>query len=1044
MSKGNYTVKRTLTFLWMVMLSLGLLAQEGSREVSGTVQDAETGEGLPGVNVIIKGTNQGTVTDLDGNYTITVPGADAVLVYSFVGFAPVEVEVGEQTVIDLDLNPDATGLEEVVIVAYGEQKKSNLTGSVASVNAEAIEKANNSPALTERLKGSAAGVQVISSTSGKPGENASVKIRGNSTLQGSSSPLWVVDGMIFGSAPNLNPDDVESMTVLKDASSTALYGSRAAGGVIMITTKSGKVGKPEFNFSYKKGFSKYNTGEFNVMNSQQLFNHFTSFWAPSYDLKADETKKILQDTNPELSEEEIDALIVSIFGTREEFINDKFLAQYPHLDTCTQLLDVDTDWEEYAFRTGQVDEYNLSYAAKTDKVSTYLSGSYYQEDGILKGQNYSRFTGNANITWQATERLSLNARLNMNYSERLNQDGSSLYNTYIYMPWDDPYNEDGSIREVLNGSSADGRKWYGRDGSNYMYPRQYNYGMNEGLNNRYKVQAIYKITDHLKLEHNQNFNFANSYYFNNADARTSSGRVNDNNGSIYEGYGKSVKYLANTFLRYRRLFNEHDIGITVGYEYENYRGQSLGAVGTGIIPGAIIMNAASSADPNSGYRSEYANQSFLTNVNYVISDKYLFQGSLRYDGSSRFHEDNRYGTFYTLSAGWILTREDFLRDNSVLNFLKLRTSYGSVGNLYPNIYEAYGVYGFGFSYNQVPGLFPSRMSLPLLTWETKNDFNAAADFRLFNRISGTIELYHSTAKNLYGKENLSTLSGFSDMLVNYGGISNRGLEITLNSTLIETEHFRWDLNFNVNFNKNQVERIDDKGREEYDRGNMIWKIGYDSKTFYMREWAGVDPETGDPLYRQLQKDENGNVIKDTVTSDWNYATRLIQDKTGTPKMFGGFGTNVDWRDLSFSMLFYYSYGNYIYYSGMEFFDNDGAYAEYNQMAHGDDFVRWEKPGDIATHPRANYGGNKLSNKTTTRYLHDGSYLKLGNISLSYRINDLAFLDRIGVREITLTASADNLYTFTRFPGVNPEVHSYAGASIAPNIRKYLFGINLRF
>jgi TonB-linked SusC/RagA family outer membrane protein len=1043
MSKGKTSVKRTFLLACFALLSAGLLAQNESREVSGTVTDAETGEGLPGVNVIIKGSTIGTATNLDGHYTLKLTRDNAVLAFSFIGYTTTEVEVGNLTEVNVSLGLDATGLEEVIIVAYGEQKKSNLTGSVASVNAEAIEKANNSPSLTERLKGSAAGVQVISNTSGQPGTNATIRIRGNSTLQGNANPLWVVDGMIFGSAPNLNPDDIESMSVLKDASSTALYGSRAAAGVIVITTKSGKSGEPEFNFSYKKGFSQHNTGKFEVMNSEQLFNHFTSFWAPSYDSKATELRDNLHETNPEMSEEDIDALILTIYGERDQFINDKFLSQYPHLDTCTQLLDVDTDWEDYAFRTGQVDEYNLSYAAKTDKVSSFISGGYYTEDGILKGQDYSRFTGNANVTWKATDRLDLNTRINLDYSERFTQDGSSLYNTYIYMPWDDPYNDDGSIREVLNGASTDGRKWYGRDGSNYLYPRQYNYGSSESLNSRYKVSATYRITDHIKLEHNENFSFGNYYYFSNADVRTSSGRANDDNGSIYESYSKSLKYLNNTFLRYRRLFGEHDLSVVAGYEYENYSGQSLGATGTGIIPGAIIMNAASSANPNSGSRSTYTNQSFLTNLNYVISDKYLFQGSLRYDGSSRFSEGNKYGMFYTLSAGWILSKEDFLLDNSVINFLKVRSSYGSVGNLYGNIYEAFGVYGFGFSYNDIPGLFPTRMELPLLTWETKNDFNFAVDFRLFNRISGTVELYNSAARNLYGKENLSTLSGFSDRLVNFGGISNRGLEVSLNPTLFQTENLRWDLNFNINFNQNEVTQIDDKGSEEYDRGNMIWKIGYDSRTFYMREWAGVDSETGDPLWVQKVEDADGNV-KDTVTSDWNYATRIIQDKTATPKFFGGFGTTLDYKSLSFSMLFYYSYGNYIYYSGMEFFNNDGAYAEYNQMVLDEESVRWEKPGDIATHPRANYGGNKLSNKTSTRYLYDGSYLKLGNISLSYRFENAAFLQRVGVKGITLTASADNLATFTKFPGVNPEVNGFAGASIAPNIRKYLFGINIRF
>jgi hypothetical protein len=359
-------------------------------------------------------------------------------------------------------------------------------------------------------------------------------------------------------------------------------------------------------------------------------------------------------------------------------------------------------------------------------------------------------------------------------------------------------------------------------------------------------------------------------------------------------------------------------------------------------------------------------------------------------------------------------------------------------------YQAFGVYGFDVSYNDIPGLFPSRPDLPGLTWETKADFNVAVDFRLFNCISGTIEYYNSEAKDLYGWKKLSTMaSGYPKKLVNFGGIANNGVEVTLNPTVIDRPDLRWDLNLNVSFNHNKVTRIDDTGLEELDRGNTIWKIGEDSKTFYMRECVGVDSANGDPLWRYQRTNDDGS-ITDTVTNNWNIAQKFVQDKTGSPLFFGGFGTTLQYKDFTFSAMFNYSYGNYIHYGGLSFFDNDGAYAQYNQMVHDEDYVRWMKPGDIATHPKAVYGGNKLSHNTSTRHLYDGSYLKLGNISISYNLHNIALIERVGIEEVKITATADNVYTWTSFPGINPEVGSYAGSDVSPVIRKFMVGVNLKF
>lgn len=1038
-------------------------SQFQEKEVKGVVIDAENKEPIPGVNVIIKGTTTGTVTDFDGNYTLTVPDENTVLVFSYIGYENQEIVVGNQSVLNVSMTMDVAGLDEVVIVAYGVQKKSNMTGAVTSVSAKDLKNTNASPSISSRLQSKVPGLYA-SGNSATPGSDPSIQIRGQNSLYGNNNPLWVVNGVIYSatttdengriynSTPKINPDDIESISVLKDASSTALYGSRAAGGVILVTTKSGKKDQSNLTFSYKRAVSKYNTGNFEVMNSEQLYNHFRTMFSTDYNERYRGYYETIMESNPDMSHEDAHNLIVNGFrlGEEDDYINKQFADDkdglYPHLDTCTNLLDVNTNWADHAFRKGIMDQWSVSYTGGSEKLKTYLSGSYQDEEGILQGQDFKRYNGLANFDYQAYDRLLLKTQINLDYTDRLYQDGSSLYNTFIYMPWDDAYNLDGTIREVANNASTaeDGRKWYGRDGNSYLYPRQYNYTKSNSVNNSYNVGAVLDITDDLKFEHNSKIKFYNGYSFSNADVRTASGRADDQNGAIYQNYSKSVQYLTNSLLRYSKTFDEHFVSAVGGYEWEDYKYQNLNTKGTGVIPGAIIMDATSSADANKGQRIESATQSFLSNFNYAFKDRYLAQASLRYDQSSRFHNEHNGGTFFSVGAGWVVTKESFMNDLWMVDYLKFRTSYGSVGNMYPKFYQPFGIYGFGFKYNDVPGLFPSRPDVYNLSWEKKYDFNAAIDFRVLNRIGGTIEFYNSKTTDLFLIRELSTLTGFNSQVENIGSMRNRGIELSLNPQILKGGDFQWDVAFNITFNRNEIISVGD-GVSHLDRGSKIWQPGLDANTFYMREWAGVDSETGDPLWKYMRENADGT-FTDTLTSDWNKAEKRIQDETSSPKFYGGFVSNMYYKNFSLTAVFNYVYGNKIYYSGREFFDNDGAYPEYNQMVYSEDMVRWEKPGDIATHPKLLHANPSQSNKQSTRYLEDGSYLRLGNLALGYTLRDNAYLSKLKISEINFSLSVENVFTLTNFSGVNPEVGigGYAGNDISPVIRKYIFGFSVSF
>ena len=969
---------KTFFFLSAMLLFCGILtAQE--IDVSGTVIDGETQMPIPGLTVMQKGTSNGVVTDFDGNYSISVP-SNAILVFNFLGYESQEVPVNGQTTIDLTLQPSTDALDEIVLVGYTAQKRENVTASVTEVDSEQLTDIT-APDVSTMLQGKAAGVQVVQS-SGRPGSISAIQIRGVASTGGNASPLWVVDGVIQHTVPNLNPNEIESISILKDASATVLYGSRGANGVVQVITKSGK-GEGQISVSSKSGFTEFNNGNFEIMNSAQLWDYYQSF------------------ANP---------------GSIPE-------------DITEAVANTDYDWFKNGTQTGLIQDHNISFSGGSEKSSTYVNLSYYKETGTLKGSEFDRVSGRINQTLDLTDKLTIKPKIGINYSKNSNRE-HSLYSLYTYLPWDRPYDDEGNI---IN-PQTDNVPWYGRDQSNYLFDLQYNYSKRRELNILSNFDFEYEILPNLTFISTNSVTFYYSDTFGYTDPDSNGGRAYEGGVSNFDD--KRITNFTNQMLRFSKEFGDHDLKVLAAYEYNDYKYESSSATGRGIVAGSQILNNATIPWNVGGTINDYALQSILFNMEYSFDDRYLAHFSVRRDGASNFGLDNQYATFPAGSLGWNVHNEDFF-DVGWVNQLKLRASTGALGNRPGSLYPQYSLHGLGYTYDGVPAVAPDQLGNDDLKWEKSYQTNFGLDTRLFDRLSLTAEYYIIDTSDLLYYVALPATSGYSGYWENIGGIENRGFEGSLFLDILQSEDrgFNWSVNGNIAINRNEITETFEG--EDVVRGNKITRVGEDYYSWFMPKWLGVDPDTGDPLWEGVDE-ISGERFE---TNDINEATNQIVG-TASPDFYGGFGTDFSYAGFRLTANFNYSKGGKIYNASRELYDSDGAYPTYNQMVLPEEWSRWEEPGDIATHPRPFYGGNNLSNKISSRYLEDGSYLRIRNIRLGYSFAPMA-TEAIGLKSLEIYATGDNLYTWTGFTGTDPEVglDGYA-SSVYPISRRVAFGINL--
>ena len=977
------------------------MVQQQSQKLRGQVIDAKTGDPVIGVNILVKGTTNGTITDIDGKYEINAP-VGSLLQISFIGYQTVEIKAtaGEQTI---KLQEDTETLDEVVVVGYGVQKKESLTGAMSTLKENKL-KDITTPTVENMLNGKVSGVYVAPG-SGQPGSNGAVQIRGRATLSGSTSPLWVIDGVIVGEDPGvLNPSDIENMTILKDAASTAIYGSQGANGVIIVTTKMGKSEKMKINASVKLGVSTMTNGKMEVMNGAELYDYYASF-PNQEDIK-------FSRWNPELR-------------------NANF------------------DWGDLASQAGFTQDYNLSLSGGNEKMSSYFSLGYYSEEGTVKGYKYDRYSFRYRSNYKPFSWLTI--KPNISGSMKNTNDAQYDYTAkYTMFPWDSPYDEDGNL--VPDRYSG----WV--DSSDLNYLNVLSYG-NHTTQKTYEFSGNFdfdiKITDWLTFTSVNNYRWTGYFQSTYTDPRTDS--ASGVQGRVEEEQTNNIQRYTNQYLTFNKMFGKHSVQALLAYEFMDTSAKVINAKGTGIVSGFEVLDATATPEEVGGNLTEWAKQSVFAKVNYAYDNRYLAEASIRRDGASNFGDDKKYGNFFSISAGWNINREKWFKADWV-DVLKLRASYGSVGNIPYSKYPQYGLYSVSSNYNGIPAILISQVGNKDLTWEQTYTAGVGVDANFFNnRLRFVFDYYNKYTSNILYQVPVSGLTGITSRWQNVGEMRNSGVEFTIGGDIIRTKDWLWSIDLNMGYNKNKLEKLygDDPNMMIIGGGGndtsiagaaeKVLKVGYSTDRYYLREWAGVDPKNGAPLW--YKNDGSGE-----TTSNYSEAQQVMTEAT-SPKLFGGFNTTLTWKNIDLNASFGYSLGGKIYNYSRQEYDSDGAYTDRNQIKLIDGWSRWEKEGDIATHPVASYGNKSNSNKASTRYLEDGNYLKLRSLSIGYNLD----LSKYYIQNMRIYFTAENVFTVTKFSGIDPEVPAYydettgtykaigtAGANLYPSTRKFMFGINLTF
>lgn len=967
--KANFNLKGLLASVFM-MLTVSLSAQQHT--VTGTVVDADNGQPLIGVAVIVS-TGGGVTTDANGAYAVTASD-DATLTFNTLGYLDVVEKVNGRSVINVKMTVDSKVLEEVVVLGYTSQKKNELSSSVVSLSAEKL-KDVTSPDLGNMLQGKAAGVLVMNA-SGQPGDGAKIRIRGTGSITAGASPLYVVDGVAGGS---FNPNDVETLTVLKDASATALYGAAAAGGVIVVTTKQAKGDKTTVTLKATAGIKKALSGRFSPMNSQEL-----------YDLQSKIYSKTL------------------------------FKIQRPET-----LLEQDFDWMGESFNLGVVQDYYASASGKAGRVNWFASLSHYDEDGTLVNTNHKRNSARINLSAPLGNKV--NMAIRVNYDRARSQYTSSyvtLECAYRALPWDNPYvfDADGNqtdeplyIDSAVRGDGRADQTWYSHDKYNYLHNELYNYNVSESEDIMADIQLNWNITDWLMFTTTNRFNSSNWFNESYIDPRTKLPSVA--NGEIYNGFGSGWGFGTTNLLKATKDFGDHSVNGVVGIEYGEGFSRSTSASGTDMPAGqASLSNAVMQSVGGYNYKSR--SWAWLAQAQYSYKGRYIVTGSIRYDETSRFAPQARGGYFPGVSAAWLINKENWMQDVSAISLLKIRAGYGKTGNDSIENFLWQDIYSLSAQYQGIVAAVLQRQKNPNLGWEEAYMTSFGLEASFFNRLNVTLDLYNIDNKNLLLAVPLAPSTGFFEFMDNVGTVNNKGVELAVDGDIFSTRDFSWNLGFNLGFNKNTVVLLPNG---EFRQGLQIVREGQDIFTWNMPKWAGVDPETGSPTWEKIEEDG-------TVTLTKTYAEATYQNVGKSSPLFqGGVSTYLRWKGLSLNATGAFVYGNKIYNSARVSMDSDGAYTDYNMMSHdnGLGWTRWEKPGDIATHPQPKMNGNNDAHQTSSRYLEDGSFFRLKNVTLAYDFPQ-AWMKKARIQGLKVYVSGDNLATFSKFSGMDPEIDTEYG------------------
>jgi TonB-linked SusC/RagA family outer membrane protein len=906
---------------FLVFFAGSAIAQE--RTITGTVTDKAEGKPLPGVTVKIVGAAGGTLTNSNGAYTVKVPNSTTSLEFSYLGFVPVTRTISGST-LNVSLEVDTKSLTEVIVTGYTQTSRVRNVGASSVIGSE---KTDNIPmaSFTSRLQGQAPGVNVLSGT-GQPGSNASIRIRGANSISGGTTPLYVVDGITIDEATfsTINPNDFESITILKDASGTALYGSRGGNGVVVIKTKRGAVGRVVVGYNVQAGVDVRTRAKFDMMNSSQLLG-----------LQEQGKSGMGWTLSPLNTASTIPA------ATRAAL-----------RDSISQ---INTSWDDLFFRDGKFQTHEVTASGGNENTRFYSSFNYYAQEGIALRSDLDRYTMRLNLDHSANK-LTLGLQTNLGWSKSSfveSEASVTLANpfaaVYLAVPWEKPYGPDGRIlttNNTTNGfrpfnpfTTANGTLADSRLGSNALDRLNNSTLFTDQIKTTAIANATYELYDGLKLTTNLGIDYRQTVQERSIFPGSHAGvAVQSGNQGSYNNIVTRILNLTSTSgLTYAKSFDKHQVNASALVEAVRYRNSNFNYTGFGINPKLLNTPAGITGGTNTngliptvgGGKTEYGLSSFIGLVNYTYNNKYTFQGTYRVDGSSKLPTKNRWQGFYSLGANWNIKGEDFLSENQFVNSAILRVSYGQTATAQNQSNFGYlPTYG-SVSYAGVAGIAPATPGNPEYDWEYKQELNVGVDFAGWNsRIRATVEGYRSTTKNLFISQELSRTSGFSSLAINAGNLRNTGIEADLAFDVLASSDFVWTLNANIAYNKNEITNLGQA--TEYPSGTSIIRVGLPVGSHYITGNAGVDPTTGDWLY--YNRNQATGLMDGTTTNVFNETAQSVaQWGTYLPPTTGGFGTTIRYKGFSASTLFAYFQGFSQFNNESFFLSSTTQYSAYNQQ-----------------------------------------------------------------------------------------------------------------
>jgi len=1095
-------MKRLSMILASLFLYVGLAMAQTT--VKGTVVTYEDNEPIIGASIQVVGaTNIGTITDVNGRFSLQVPEGKKMIRVTYVGMEPLEIAVSNKP-LRIQLRNDANNLDEVVVVAYGTQKKTSLTGSIQEVKSEAIELRPTS-SVTSALEGTVTGVQV-NSTYGAPGTEPTIRIRGIGTVNGSSDPLYVIDGVPFGgSISDLNPADIESMSVLKDAASAALYGNRASNGVILITTKKGKQGKLNISVDIKQGTYSRGVPEYDRMDARQFME--AEWLNMRHDRMANKGEDMVTAGAYASANLINDRLYFNIFNVADDalFTDDGKLVSNAQIKGT---IGEDLDWEDQSIRNGYRQEYNINANGATEKADYYLSLGYLDENGYLKDSGFDRLSGRLAVNVQPKKWFKTGLNLNGSHQNYRNTNGNSdasYTNVFMYSRQISPIypvhlhdvNTGAYILDDFGQKQYDGASYTDADGNIILTRNQYsdrhvlwenelNYdkSVRNTLNGTAYADIMlpynftFTLKGNLNLRHNENYTY-------------NSAVIGDGKGNNGRAKRVNYRYKNYTFqqqLHWNHEYGKHSIDALLGHEnfYYTYDYTYLYKTNQ-IFEGKGFLTNFTDMTTMEEYNVDYRTESYLARARYGYDNRYNVEASFRRDGSSKFHKDARWGNFWSIGANWVISNEAFMKKADWVNYLKLRADYGEVGND-----AGSGPYGYMSLYDNDKGNFYiSQLPNPDLKWETSQSWGIGVDARLFNRLNITIEYFDKRNKDLlfdvYQPLSAGGTSEYAESVVtkNIGTISNRGGELSADVDVFKNKDWRINVGANITLLKNKVVKLPEQNKDGILSGSHKIVEGKDRYAWFTYTWEGIDTQNGYSLYKFDDENYNftmdgktyGNEFKEdgvTKTSEitgnnlngvvvingvpYTYMTTYAKREfhgTSLPTAYGSFNFNVSWKGLSLFTMFTYQLGGKVM---------DGVYNNLMSISgsspsalHKDLLGAWRAENATADHAVKTDGipvinaspllGSSLTanlNATSSRFLTSASYLILKNINLSYQLPK-SWVRKIDLEGITLTATCENLFTVTSRKGMNPQ-QSFSGsqANYLVTPRVFSFGLNVKF